>query len=290
MKKFLLMIGFIAAVLLAYYCLNDHSTKIQADISSRLTTALQGQNLPNNINADVSGRDVTLAGSVSSEDSKIRAGQVAKNLYGVRVVNNNINVVEPPPMDQPIEQPMVKENPSFDLDILTPPMPEIEAPEMAMPEVPEMPTIQEPEIVVQAEDLVIETPAPEMKIVEVKDACQDDLMAMLNNEQINFTSGSATIQRNSYGLLNRISAAAKKCNNSVITINGYTDNSGNLEANTRLSLARAKSVGKYLISKGIRQEIRVVGNGPNNPIADNATAEGRGKNRRIEFKVVKKAN
>lgn len=68
---------------------------------------------------------------------------------------------------------------------------------------------------------------------------------------------------------------------------GHTDSIGTEAYNLRLSLARAESVKAYLVSKGIdAQRIRIEGKGESEPIADNATKEGRAKNRRVDIEVI----
>ncbi len=68
-----------------------------------------------------------------------------------------------------------------------------------------------------------------------------------------------------------------------IEIRGHTDSMGKYESNMRLSQMRAESVRRYLIAQGIDpKRMRAVGFGPSSPIADNRTAAGRAKNRRIE--------
>jgi DNA-binding response OmpR family regulator len=72
-----------------------------------------------------------------------------------------------------------------------------------------------------------------------------------------------------------------------LTIEGHTSSEGKREKNMELSKARAESVKAYFVSKGIEaSRITAVGYGPDKPVADNATEEGRAKNRRVE--VVKK--
>lgn len=71
-----------------------------------------------------------------------------------------------------------------------------------------------------------------------------------------------------------------------LRIEGYTDNAGKAEDNENLSGMRALTIKKWLIANGVAAErLIAVGFGQNKPIADNATAEGRAKNRRIEFKL-----
>lgn len=68
---------------------------------------------------------------------------------------------------------------------------------------------------------------------------------------------------------------------------GHTDSSGDAAKNLALSKERAVAVKNYLINKSIAVErLSVEGLGSNKPVADNATADGRKKNRRIEFDVI----
>lgn len=73
-----------------------------------------------------------------------------------------------------------------------------------------------------------------------------------------------------------------------VEISGHTDNSGSPSYNVQLSEKRAQSVNNYLIERGIAPErLRTKGYGSDQPIADNTTEEGRQKNRRIEFKIIR---
>jgi outer membrane protein OmpA-like peptidoglycan-associated protein len=71
-----------------------------------------------------------------------------------------------------------------------------------------------------------------------------------------------------------------------IVIEGYTDNSGTEEKNIALSKNRAAATKKALEKSGVDAgRIRTAGFGPQNPIADNSTPQGRLKNRRVEIKI-----
>ncbi|MCU0692543.1 MAG: OmpA family protein [Polyangiaceae bacterium] len=71
-----------------------------------------------------------------------------------------------------------------------------------------------------------------------------------------------------------------------IIVEGHTDSRGRADANQTLSLQRAEAVRTHLVSRGIPSEkIRAVGLGSSRPVADNATAEGRANNRRVELIV-----
>jgi outer membrane protein OmpA-like peptidoglycan-associated protein len=71
-----------------------------------------------------------------------------------------------------------------------------------------------------------------------------------------------------------------------VKVEGHTDSTGSHETNQALSLARATVVQDYLIAQGVEAaHIAVEGLGPDQPVADNATAEGRARNRRVEIVI-----
>ena len=79
----------------------------------------------------------------------------------------------------------------------------------------------------------------------------------------------------------------KDINLEVIIAVGHTDSVGTDAYNQRLSVRRAEAVKAYLVSKGIeRNRVYTEGKGEKQPVADNKTAEGRAKNRRVEIEVV----
>ncbi|PST83060.1 flagellar motor protein MotB [Pedobacter yulinensis] len=100
---------------------------------------------------------------------------------------------------------------------------------------------------------------------------------------LEFDLGKATIRSSSYPTLNRVAALLVEKNFSL-KLAGHTDNTGSMALNLRLSKERAESVKAYLVSQGANaSRIEATGYGPNQPIASNKTAEGRQKNRRVEF-------
>ena len=73
----------------------------------------------------------------------------------------------------------------------------------------------------------------------------------------------------------------------VIIAVGHTDSVGSDAYNQKLSVKRAEAIKAYLVSKGIeKNRIYTEGKGEKQPVADNKTAEGRAKNRRVEIEVV----
>jgi OOP family OmpA-OmpF porin len=90
------------------------------------------------------------------------------------------------------------------------------------------------------------------------------------------------IKNSSYSELDRLVELVKKYE-LHINIGGHTDNVGAQKSNIELSQHRANSVRNYLIEKGCnRAKIKVKGYGEIQPVANNKTAEGREKNRRVE--------
>lgn len=99
-----------------------------------------------------------------------------------------------------------------------------------------------------------------------------------------FEPNSAALRLNSRNELLQLSKLLESNPQMRIQINGHTDNVGTSEDNLALSQARAESVRQFLIEQGIEAERLVAkGFGESEPIADNATTEGRARNRRTTF-------
>ena len=102
--------------------------------------------------------------------------------------------------------------------------------------------------------------------------------------QIQFEVGSAVIKPESYMELDEILKSSVVAEGLKLGVYGHTDNTGNADANQRLSEDRANAVKSYLISKGLlTSRIEAKGFGPAQPIADNKTAEGKAQNRRVQI-------
>lgn len=86
------------------------------------------------------------------------------------------------------------------------------------------------------------------------------------------------------GSLNILAKALEENPDIRIKIDGYTDFIGSEGYNLELSVKRAKAIKNYLVDRGVKSSnISIEGYGKQNPIANNATAAGRAKNRRVEF-------
>jgi len=116
-----------------------------------------------------------------------------------------------------------------------------------------------------------------------------DLVGVLNLDIINFATGSSQIPSESQDFLNKAASVIRSAPaGTVIEIGGHTDNTGDSAANLQLSQQRADAVRDYLVRQGVDASALVTkGYGDTRPLATNDTDEGRFRNRRIEFSVVK---
>jgi OmpA-OmpF porin, OOP family len=122
--------------------------------------------------------------------------------------------------------------------------------------------------------------------LRVSAAEQNLLDATLARRIIEFDSGKATLTPSGQAILDEMAAALHKVRDRKVEVIGHTDNVGLRESNVALSLARAEAVRTYLAGRGVSADmVTVSGQGPDRPVADNASADGRARNRRIEFRV-----
>jgi outer membrane protein OmpA-like peptidoglycan-associated protein len=129
---------------------------------------------------------------------------------------------------------------------------------------------------------------PNAKGYNAKDGCPEqfarDKLVLLN---VTFKSGSANLSANSFTILDMIVSSLNQWGDVKLEIQGHTDNVGSNATNMRISQARAESVRSYLISKGVSPErLKAVGYGESRPVADNNSAAGREKNRRVVLKRI----
>lgn len=120
-------------------------------------------------------------------------------------------------------------------------------------------------------------PAPESR--------QAVLDQTLARRIVEFESGQATLTARGRAILDEMGTAMLRMPDTQVAVIGHTDNLGARARNLALSQARADTVKRYLVSKGVAAQLVVAGVGPDRPLADNRTAEGRARNRRIEFRA-----
>ena len=127
-------------------------------------------------------------------------------------------------------------------------------------------------------------PRAEKQIVSIRENRIDIL------DKVYFAPAKTLIHPRSTRLLNQIARVLKNHPEVVrIDVQGHTDSTGRIATNLALSQARAEAVVGALIRRGVAANRMVAhGFGPNQPIATNSTRQGREKNRRVEFRVIRR--
>ncbi|WP_272023512.1 OmpA family protein [Olleya namhaensis] len=107
-------------------------------------------------------------------------------------------------------------------------------------------------------------------------------------DRLYFNTGSSSLDANSMNQIENVAAIMKAYPEVKILFRGHTDNTGSVAGNNKLSASRALSVKNKLVEMGVAtSRINTKGMGSADPIADNGTAEGRAKNRRIDVSIEK---
>lgn len=117
----------------------------------------------------------------------------------------------------------------------------------------------------------------------------DNGQAILVNlpDGVTFDVGSYTIKPAFRTTLDSVADSLIQYPNSLVDVYGHTDSTGSDAFNQRLSENRAQAVSNYLVSRGVSNaRIRWQGFGETMPVADNATVDGRARNRRVEIKII----
>ena len=132
--------------------------------------------------------------------------------------------------------------------------------------------------------MVVLQPEPKQKLVELR----EDKIEI--RQKIFFETGKSRILPKSFPLLDQVVAAILENPRLRIEIEGHTDDVGTMEYNMELSQARSESVRNYLIGQGVSPDrLTSKGFGPTRPILPNTSKRNRDLNRRVEFKIVRKA-
>ena len=118
------------------------------------------------------------------------------------------------------------------------------------------------------------------------DGCPDDVIRELTG--IGFELDSAKIDSASAPILDRAFQILRDNPSLYVEVSGHTSSEGVPDKNLELSLRRAQAVKDYLVKRGIAAgRILTVGHGSDVPVADNKTEDGKKKNRRIEFRILR---
>lgn len=114
----------------------------------------------------------------------------------------------------------------------------------------------------------------------------EGIKLVLGENAVRFDTNKSTLTAQAQANLDKLIPVFQSYADTDITIFGYTDSTGAVEYNQKLSEQRAASVKNYLAGKGLSvSRFTTKGLGIADPIADNETVEGRSKNRRVEFAI-----
>lgn len=109
---------------------------------------------------------------------------------------------------------------------------------------------------------------------------------LLNLPDVTFAVDSTEISPAFQSALTRVAQSMVQYPDSLVDVYGHTDSTGSDQYNLDLSQRRADAVSRYLISRGVSSaRLQAKGMGESYPVADNNTADGRAKNRRVEVKI-----
>lgn len=240
-----LLLALLATCLLFYFCIVNHSPDIQADILTRASQAAGADTLTAD-QITVDGRDVTLTGIVASEEEKSRIGDAVAQTWGVRWVNNKLEVEgaliveEPAPAPEPTPTPVAAPAPA--------PAPVLkEENRRCQDEL--IKVMSENTILFQSGSAAIDSSSADLlaQLARIAKGCPDSRLVIEGHTD---STGSADLN-------NRLSQQRAEA------VKNYLSD-----------------------KEGIPQAIRAAGMGSTVPVASNDTVAGRQKNRRIEFKVL----
>ncbi len=120
---------------------------------------------------------------------------------------------------------------------------------------------------------------------------EGDNIRLIMPGNITFETDSYNLRSDFYPVLNSVGIVLAKYADTTIRVSGHTDNTGSQAYNQTLSEKRAQSVADYLVVQQVaRNRMLVEGLGFSQPIADNATPEGRAQNRRVELYILPKTS
>ena len=133
--------------------------------------------------------------------------------------------------------------------------------------------------------LYLDKQAKELEKVAETKRTENGILVNMKND-ILFEVDSSDLKAEAVAQLVQVGDIVAKYSDDRVLIEGHTDSTGSDRYNEQLSLRRANAVKTVLVSRGVQEgQITVSGLGKSRPIADNATAEGRAKNRRVELHI-----
>ncbi len=133
--------------------------------------------------------------------------------------------------------------------------------------------------------LYLDKQKKELEAVAETKRTENGLLVQMKGD-ILFDTGSAALRSEAVTQLNQVGDILAKYSDDRVRIEGHTDSVGSTSSNEALALRRADAVKTVLVGRGVQAaQITALGMGEVRPVADNATADGRAKNRRVELHI-----
>jgi len=213
---------------------------------------------PAELAVQVDGDRIVLQGAVPSEEMRSAIAADFEARFGPENVDNQIEVTDEVSVDNGVNVALFGEVPDEDY----------------------ADALRRSAGVSSANEVIDELTIAEPEVPDVAGS----LETIFAFNPINFASGSAVIEADSFPPLDDAVDVLTANPDIDVRVEGHTDNEGSAEGNQVLSQQRADAVVSYLVSNGVdSDQLTAEGFGADQPIADNDTAEGRAENRRIEF-------
>ena len=276
MSTWLLWLGFLVAeAALIFSCLTSKAPAIEADLAQKSIAALRAQNIELGEDFVMDGRDAWLTGVVATAEAKAAAEKAVAEVRGVRTVHNLLHVGSGPAVRAPNEP--APEAPAAEAPAAEAPAP---APEAERPSAPPAAPAPAPPPSRTAPPAVSNNP------VVSNNEVQRSIDALIADRVVEFQPGSNRLTSRGLALVDEIAALLVRFPDARVEVAGHTDSQGTSRNNLTLSQRRAETVRRRLISSGVAESrLTANGYGEDRPIADNATSQGRLRNRRVEFTV-----
>ena len=133
--------------------------------------------------------------------------------------------------------------------------------------------------------LYLDKQAKELEEVAETKRTENGILVSMKND-ILFDVGSSALKPEAVTQIEKVGDIMAKYSDNRVRILGHTDSTGSTRSNEELSLRRADAVKRVLAGRGVpEKQITALGQGETEPVADNKTAQGRAKNRRVELKI-----
>ncbi|HWU49591.1 MAG TPA: OmpA family protein [Asticcacaulis sp.] len=279
-------LGIAATAALAVVATTQVLPQMQTDLQTAVNRALADNGLTH-VKAEVSGQDVTLRLKDNDPAHVAELTQAKTVVSGVAMPGEPHIAHGGALLNRPVSRVAIA-------DVATPPVPADNdhsalpaSQAVAMPAPPPVNGALATAVAAAVDTPSVAGDAAYEAATVAANSCEQRVNAVMAGQRLDFEPGTYDLTSPSRDVLNDVYRVVAACPATArLTVSGYTDNVGDGTVNQLISQARAQAVADALVKKGLPADrIAVRGYGAALPVADNATPEGREKNRRIVFSV-----